>query len=239
MNIVETIAPIAIEDLKKYFVDKSTLYIIDYSKSQIKEQKLLTYLSNLEIPCDMDLSKLDASEMYELLKSYMETTMVVNLLSLELLAIDVLKEAKGLNDKEVHKEFISVNKELIDSWISKLDSLTLYNMYSINNDEFQTFAKQFPEDQTRSLNGINFISLLKNAEFYDFYKKIETDKLKFYTNYFNDYMFKGKNLYHYWANQNNPLFLLTYGIAEGLVSSADYITAKTQDIQELANVPSI
>lgn len=239
MNIVETIAPIAIEDLKKYFVDKSTLYIIDYSKSQIKEQKLLTYLSNLEIPCDMDLSKLDASEMYELLKSYMETTMVVNLLSLELLAIDVLKEAKGLNDKEVHKEFISVNKELIDSWISKLDSLTLYNMYSINNDEFQTFAKQFPEDQTRSLNGINFISLLKNAEFYDFYKKIETDKLKFYINYFNDYMFKGKNLYHYWANQNNPLFLLTYGIAEGLVSSADYITAKTQDIQELANVPSI
>jgi hypothetical protein len=239
MNIVETIAPIAIEDLKKYFVDKSTLYIIDYSKSQIKEQKLLTYLSNLEIPCDMDLSKLDASEMYELLKSYMETTMIVNLLSLELLAIDVLKEAKGLNDKEVHKEFISVNKELIDSWISKLDSLTLYNMYSINNDEFQTFAKQFPEDQTRSLDGINFISLLKNVEFYEFYKKIGADKLKFYTNYFNEYMFKGKNLYHYWANQNNPLFLLTYGIAEGLVSSEDYITAKTQDIQELANVPSI
>jgi hypothetical protein len=239
MNIVETIAPIAIEDLKKYFVDKSTLYIIDYSKSQIKEQKLLTYLSNLEIPCDIDLSKLDASEMYELLKAYMETTVIVNLLSLELLIIDVLKEAKGLNKKEVHKEFISANKELIDSWISKLDSLTLYNMYAINNDEFQAFAKQFPEDVDRSLNGINFISLLKNPHFYDFYKKIETDKLKFYTNYFNDYMFKGKNLYHYWANQNNPLFLLTYGIAEGLVSSEDYIIAKTQDIQELSNVSSV
>jgi hypothetical protein len=238
MNIIETTVPVAIEDLKKYFIDKNTLYIIDYNKSQIKEQKLLTYLSNLEIPCDIELSKLDASEMYELLKAYMETTMIVNLLSLELLTIDVLKEAKGLNDKEVHKEFISENKELINSWISKLDSLTLYNMYAINNDEFQAFAKQFPEDVDTNLNGINFISLLKNAEFYDFYKKIETDKLKFYTNYFNEYMFKGKNLYHYWANQNNPLFLLTYGIAEGLVSSENYMTAKSHDIQELTHVPS-
>jgi hypothetical protein len=238
MNIIETIAPIAIEDLKKYFIDKNTRYIIDYSKSQIKEQKLLTYLSNLEIPCDIELSKLDASEMYELLKAYMETTMIVNLLSLELLVIDVLKEAKGLNKKEVHKEFISENKELIDSWISKLDSLTLYNMYAINNDQFKQFAKQFPEDADTNLNGINFISLLKNSEFYDFYKKIETDKLKFYTNYFNEYMFKGKNLYHYWANENNPLFLLTYGIAEGLVSSENYIAAKSQDIQELTHVSS-
>lgn len=238
MNIVETIAPIAIEDLKKYFIDKNIRYIIDYSKSQIKEQKLLTYLSNLEIPCDIELSKLDALEMYELLKVYMETTMIVNLLSLELLTIDVLKEAKGLNKKEVHKEFISENKELIDSWISKLDSLTLYNMYAINSDEFKDFAKQFPEDADKNLNGINFISLLKNAEFYDFYKKIETDKLKFYTSYFNEYMFKGKNLYHYWANENNPLFLLTYGIAEGLVSSENYIAAKSQDIQELTHVSS-
>lgn len=239
MNIIETIAPIAIEDLKKYFVDKNTLYIIDYSKSQIKEQKLMTYLSNLEIPCDLDLSKLTTIEMYEVLKAYMETTMLVNLRSLELLTIDVIKEAKGLNNKEVHKEFISSNKDIIDSWISKLDSLTLYNMYAINNDEFKAFVKSFPEDNDRSLTGINFISLLKNPEFYDVYKKIDTNKLKFYTNYFNEYMFKGKNIYYYWANDNNPLFLLTYGIAEGLVSSEEYISAKTKDIQELSNVPSI
>ena len=28
-------------------------------------------------------------------------------------------------------------------------------------------------------------------------------------------MFKGKNLYSYWANDNNPLFLLTVSIANG------------------------
>ena len=29
-------------------------------------------------------------------------------------------------------------------------------------------------------------------------------------------MFRGKNLYSYWANENNPLFLITFGISEGL-----------------------
>ena len=29
-------------------------------------------------------------------------------------------------------------------------------------------------------------------------------------------MFKGKNLYEYWATENNPLFLISFGISEGL-----------------------
>ena len=34
-NIIKTIAPIAIEDLKKYFLDKSITYNIDYTNSKI------------------------------------------------------------------------------------------------------------------------------------------------------------------------------------------------------------
>jgi hypothetical protein len=29
-------------------------------------------------------------------------------------------------------------------------------------------------------------------------------------------MFKGKNLFSFWANENNPLFLLTWGIANNI-----------------------
>ena len=49
-NVIKTIAPIAIEDLKKYFLDKSITYNIDYTNSKIKGTKLLTYISNLDIP---------------------------------------------------------------------------------------------------------------------------------------------------------------------------------------------
>ena len=51
--IIETKAPIAIDELKKYFTDKDVSYLIDYEKSDLKGKKLLTYLSNLDIPADI------------------------------------------------------------------------------------------------------------------------------------------------------------------------------------------
>jgi len=58
-NIVETTAPIAIEDLKKYFADKETFYLINYKDSELKGEKLLTYLSNLDVPADIKFSTLE------------------------------------------------------------------------------------------------------------------------------------------------------------------------------------
>jgi hypothetical protein len=86
---------------------------------------------------------------------------------------------------------------------------------------------------------VNFISLLKKPEFYSIYQKIDQSKLKFYKNYFNEYMFKGKNMYSFWANQNNPLFLLTFAIGSGEVTTDQYIEAKKQSIQGMQNVTSV
>ena len=46
MNTIETIIPISMDNLKKYFVDKETFYSIDYENSELKGKKMLTYLSN-------------------------------------------------------------------------------------------------------------------------------------------------------------------------------------------------
>ena len=89
-------------------------------------------------------------------------------------------------------------------------------MYIVNSPEMQEFAKEFPVDETEELTGVNFLSLLKHDHFFVYYGKIKESNLKFYTKYFNEYMFKGKNLYSYWATENNPLFLISFGISEGL-----------------------
>ena len=238
MNLVSTIVPISIEDLKKYFTDKSVYYIINYKDSKLKGAKLLTYLSNLDISCDIDLSNLTLQETYELLDEYLKTSMIVNIPSLEFLAMDVLKECKGLTAEVTHRDFILEHKDLLQTWITKLDSLTLFNMSVISDNHFEEFTKQFPTSEDQDLIGVNFVSLLKHQEFYDFYKKVDTTNLKFYTRYFKDYMFKGKSLYSFWANENNPLFLLTYGIAEGLVDPQQYNEAKRQTIEE-SNVTPI
>lgn len=238
MNLVSTIVPISIEDLKKYFTDKSVYYIINYKDSKLKGAKLLTYLSNLDIPCNIDLTNLESQEKYELLDEYLKSSMLVNIPSLEFLTIDVLKECKGLTVEVTHRDFILERRDLLEKWITKLDSLTIFNMSVIGDNQFEEFTNQFPTSEDQDLIGVNFVSLLKHTEFYDFYKKVDTTNLKFYTRYFKDYMFKGKSLFSFWANENNPLFLLTYGIAEGLVDPQQYNEAKRQTIEE-SNVTPI
>jgi hypothetical protein len=239
MNIIETIAPISIEELKKYFTDKNNFYLIDYSKSKLKGKKLLTYLSNLEIPSDINFIGTTEEEFSEIFKEYLNLEMICNVPSLEKIMIDILKEFKGLSNQNIFNGLIQDNTDILKEWVSKLDSLTLYNMYSIGDEEFKKFVESHTLDETNCLKGVNFVSLLKHKEFYSLYEKIEQRDLKFYKKYFEDYMFKGKNLYSYWANENNPMFLLTFGIAGGFVTGDDYVSIKKQTIQELKDVSPI
>jgi hypothetical protein len=84
MNIIETIAPISIENLKKHFTDKEVFYLIDYKNSELKGKKLLTYLSNLDLPADIKEPDL------ELVKEYLHSVTLVNIESLENIIIDIL-----------------------------------------------------------------------------------------------------------------------------------------------------
>jgi len=201
MNVIDTTAPIAIDDLKKYFEDKETYFIIDYQNSELRGDRLLTYLGNLDLPCDV------INFDQEFVGDYLKTQVLVNIPSLETVVIAMLGKLKMGEDVD--------NKEELLSWERKIDSLTLFNIYSVNSEEMQNWVKQFPEDDTKDLTGINFISLVKNKDFYLLFKKVNPNNLTYFSSYFNDYMFKGNNLFSYWANENNPMFLLTWAIASG------------------------
>ena len=233
MSIIETPVPISILDLKKFFVDKSTVYHINYTDSSLKGTQLLTYLSNLDIPCDIIFK--NEVELMELMQSYISFTMLVNIPSLELGMIKILLEYNN----GISNEFIEANKDLLAQWLSKLNSLTLYNLYAVESDEFKKFVEEHPLDDTQSIEGINFVSLLKHPYFYTLYRNIKPETLKFYKSYFTEYMFKGKNMFSFWANENNPMFLLTYGISEGKIKADEYIEAKKQTFQELSNASPV
>jgi hypothetical protein len=115
MNVIKSAAPIAIDDLKKYFTDKTTFYVIDYAQSKLKGSKLITYLSNLDLPVDIDLTGCDPEQCYLLLKDYMNSPMLVNIHSLEYFVMYVLTEAKGLSDSSTHKVFIEENIEKLSA----------------------------------------------------------------------------------------------------------------------------
>jgi len=237
-NNIYTIAPISIDNLKQYFSNKEITYTIDYENSKLKDKKLLTYLSNLDLPCDISVNE-DSEEFNELLSSYFNATFMTNVPLLEEIAIDVMLEYKGILTENKYTLFIEDNKEIIEVWASVLDSMVAYNMSIISSDKLSNWAEELPHNDTTSTNGINFVNLLKYPGFYSYYGALKEENVQFYDNYFTHNMFKGTNLFHYWANANNPMFLLTVGLAEGMFSAADYVKAKTESIKEMTNASPI
>lgn len=233
--IINTIAPISIEHLKEYFQDKTTFYSVDYSKSKLKGQKFLTYFSNLEIPADVDLSSCTLEEKTELLKEYLQCEMMCNLKTLESLTLNVLLEHAGINSKSQYSDFIETNKDILDHWLERVQSLPLYNIYILGQPEFTKFVESHEVCDSTSLVGVNFVNLIKYEELPQLY----FGKPTYFKSYFNDYMFKGKNLFSYWANDNNKLFLLTFGISEGLITGESYSETVKQTYQELQDVSSV
>lgn len=218
MKKIDTIAPISIENLKEYFADNNTFFIIDYTNSSLKGNKLLTYLSNLDVPCDIKFQS--EEEVFELMVEYFNTTMILNIDSLEKKALEILLYYKYNNDgiNETFEKFINNNEYIISKWISLIESLTLYNMFIIKKDESQEFVSQFPVRENDDLKGINFVSLLKHEVFYDLIAKIDPKNLFFFREYFEQNIFKGKNLFEYWANEKNFMFLLTVGYFDNIIS---------------------
>jgi len=215
-NYVTVTAPLGIDDLQKYFSDNDINFIIDYENSELQGEKLLVYLSNLELPCDIKIKGKDLESLAEI---YLQFPQIVSIKVLEEFIIEVLLARKKLSLEYLnsYQDFIDNNEEMLDTWIKKLDSLTLYNMYIIQDDSITDWVKGHKEDDTDDIKGINFVSVLKHEDFYYYYNGLDTENLTYYSKYFNEYMFNGKGLFDYWSYQKNPLFLLTWGVGAGEV----------------------
>ena len=237
-NFVDTGVPIPLDKLKKHFEEKDTFYIIDYMHSELINEKFLTYLSNLEIPCDV--IKIDDT----LLETYLKSPVLVNIPSLEKAVIEMLLQKRGIVDFKSDKDYRGMVKgevydkvqDDLDKWEQKLESLRLYNMSVIEVQEYKDFAKGHENDDTKDMEGINFVSLLRHEEFYKFYD-VEKKPVKWYSKYFEDYMFKGKNMFTYWAHEKNPMFLLTWGISAGYGN--EYIEARTNELERMPHASSV
>jgi hypothetical protein len=218
MNIIETPVPISIDNLKIYFKDKDTKFLLNYDDSQIKEEKFLIYISNLDLPANIifDPSKEDH---LKLLSIYLTTKNIVSLESLELAALQVCLDYK-FKQEGIYSEFIKENESIIKEWLNLLESLTIYNFYCIKSKKFKEYVESFEVKDGGDI-GHNFVNLLKYEQTNLLFENVEQKDIKFYKNIFNDYMFKGNNLYYYWANENNPLFLFTWKIVNDIESQEE------------------
>lgn len=218
-KMIETTVPIPLDQLKQYFQDRSISFMVDYSGSTLKGDKFLTYLGNLDVPADVKFDPA-SEDGAELLRSYFSVRGLVKLPALEQAALEVLLEARELDTAGRHAAFIETHRELIDTWLNVIDSLTLYNMHIVNILKFKEWVAKHPRADSSSV-GLNFVNLLKHEEVYRLYEKLDAENLKFYPDLFEEYIFKGQNLFTFWSSPNNPLFLLTAGIAQGEIKQGE------------------
>lgn len=107
-------------------------------------------------------------------------------------------------------DFIEEHKDIVERWCTMLDSSIVYNMHCFK-DEFRDFIDtRFEKIEDPDYVGINYVHTY-TLDWIGLYisqiSDIDTgiSKPKYFENQFNEYRFKGNNMYSYFVNENNPL----------------------------------
>ena len=216
-KVIYCTAPIEVTKLQDYFNDKEFRFEIDYGNSSLQRKELLIYLSNLAIPSDLVLPiTLDYEDKSSLLYEYMVLPTISLIPSLNLATSSVIFRAKGYDLKDAYPNpyfseeeadlFIEENNELIQKWITFLDSCTIYaqkNIPELNEMDFLTGGIEIIED--RNYVGHNVVNLFSLDFFFHNYYSKELGTLYYFKYQFDDRMFKGLDLNYYFFTKHNFL----------------------------------
>lgn len=240
--IIHTQAPIPMDQLKRKF-SENVEFVIDYDASSFKGAVFITYLTNLNLKCRLKFGSF-ASQL-ELLKEYLNSSMLVNVKEMEDLAINLLLLCRGENHflTEDVEPFINENEEIIEVWLRRILSLMVYALKVAPNTA--ALVDQFPEDDNDELAGINFVKLIDHELFPFFFGNVDKSELSWNKTLFDEYCFAGQNLFHYFANPRNPLFtgLLAFAEEDGLKkleeAANQTIGLYKEQLKGIEHVPSV
>jgi len=216
MRYIDTTVPIPIDQIKEYFKDKEIKFIIDYNNSKLQEKVFLTYLANLDIPCDIDYEKkIEKEKLFSLIESYMNVKSVSNVDFLNVAVAQIILKCLEVNDKtlfqkfilndEECEEFIEKNKDVLAKWIYFLDSTMLFLLKSFEDlDEKIKVKENFTHIDDTDYIGLNIVNLLSIPGFLEYYFSANREiSMAYFVQQFETHMFKGKSLYQYYFNDFN------------------------------------
>ena len=114
-------------------------------------------------------------------------------------------------------DFIEENLEIVQRWCEALDSSPIFNFHCLNIPEYNEWVEQnFEEVNDPDYVGINFVNTYALPWIGYYIGMIGDRKGKILTNQFNEYRFKGRNMFSYFDTEANTLCVQTKVIAAGL-----------------------
>lgn len=219
-NYRNVTVPLEISQIKEYFENKKLFFLINYAESKIKGNMFLTYISNLDLPCEIILDKTSKEEKFELLKFYMETRNLTISNILKLTTAQMMLEYKGFDTttifmnpvftREECAEYIKTNSELVQRWNVFISSSLVFILTSVPAlEESFAFKDTFKVIDDPHYIGSNVVHLYSVPSFLElFFSKPADTEVFYFKPQYEEYMFRGKNLFHFFFCPENTLFLL-------------------------------
>ena len=220
--------PLPIETIKEYFNDKSIFFHVDYSESKLKDKIFLTYLGNLDIPCDIVLGdNISDESLFTLIKDYMEIKNISKLHTLNMAVAQIMLKASSVDIKDVFvnpvltdhqiNTFIEDNKDLVERWLHFIDSTMVYLVYIFKElDEELKTQEQFEVVDDPNYVGLNVVNLFDVEGFLELYFAVDRPlRTSYFVRQFEEYMFKGESLFPYYYKENNFFVGLLGGLING------------------------
>lgn len=127
------------------------------------------------------------------------------------------------------KQFIDANIELFKKWDQFLASTMVFLVKSFPDlNEAIKIENTVREVNDPSFIGLNVVNLFSVPSFLEFYMSTSpNEELCYFKAQFEEYMFKGKNFFHYYNCEENTFLLLMSAVLKGDI--------KAQELVDLAN----
>jgi hypothetical protein len=214
-KIKKVTAPLAIDEIKEYFVKKDISFLIDLKASQLKGNMLLTYISNLDLPSEIDLEGETTDQLHLLMKDYFLSKSIVTSTNLSYLAAQILLDSVGFDSDTLfengpmnrleRKKFIDENADILVRWNTFMVSTMLFLIVSYQAiEEKMNLKASQPEINDHDYVGFNVVNLFSVPGFMECYFSIPPKYPVYYFKpQFEEYIFKGKNLFFYYQTENN------------------------------------
>lgn len=242
MDTIVTTLPIPADVIREIVTTKPSKVYIDLDHTKLPPQGILTYLTNLGT--EVTFMWIEHQRFLDLLKAYMESPMFHKFVQLEIAALEVLSQIKGIvpesgND---YDEFIrnEDNREILTKWLRLTESLQVYMCKWLDDEESQAFLKAASQDTTTDIRGINMARLIQHEQMAIYLAQPPMFPPTYYTHFFDKRIYGGSTLENYWCNPSNVVYMTCMGFNQGLVDfdEAEAICNQSLDQieKELANV---
>lgn len=208
MNTKLVTLPLSPADMVEFFKNKEQHYEIDVETTlqDMTERSMLLYLSNLGIRCSFSFVTPALMREYMVMKDFVEAPMLMAIHANILLFLKYhsfgYPAAEEYFDEEDTISFIEENQDLVIVQAMFLDSFLLY----IETRRDESIEHVTEDDALYDELGFSVLKLLQYEDFMIIFslEVPELEEQTYFTKYFDDYMFKGKNLFHYAAS--SPMF---------------------------------